>query len=66
VDNRWVAALVAAVFFVLAFLILFQQEVTFGVWFQLRDLHHETFALAFAALGLGILIGTIITENNHK
>jgi hypothetical protein len=66
VDNRWVAFLVAAVFFVLAFLILFQQEVTFGVWFQLRDLHHETFALAFAALGLGILIGTIITENNHK
>jgi hypothetical protein len=66
VDNRWVAVLVAAVFFVLAFLILFQQEVTFGVWFQLRDLHHETFALAFAALGLGILIGTIITENNQK
>jgi hypothetical protein len=66
VDNRWVAALVAAVFFVLAFLILFQQEVTFGVWFQLRDLHHETFALAFAALGLGILIGAIITENNQK
>jgi hypothetical protein len=66
VDNRWVAFLVAAVFFVLAFLILFQQEVTFGVWFQLRDLHHETFALAFAALGLGILIGAIITENNHK
>jgi hypothetical protein len=66
VDNRWVAVLVAAVFFVLAFLILFQQEVTFGVWFQLRDLHHETFALAFAALGLGILIGAIITENNQK
>jgi hypothetical protein len=66
VDNRWVAFLVAAVFFVLAFLILFQQEVTFGVWFQLRDLHHETFALAFAALGLGILIGAIITENNQK
>jgi hypothetical protein len=65
-NNRWIAVLVAVVFFVLAFLILFQQKVTFGVWFQISDLHHETFALASVALGLGVLIGSIITENSGK
>ena len=65
-SNRWVVVLVAAVFFVAAFLILFQQEVTFGVWFQLEDIHHETFALASLALGLGVLIGSAITETDKK
>ena len=65
-DNRWVAVLVAAAFFVLAFLILYQQKVTFGVWFQIGDLHHENFALASVALGLGVLIGAAITSNNQK
>ena len=65
-DNRWVAVLVAAVFFVLAFLILYQQKITFGVRFQINDLHHETFALASVALGIGVLIGSIITENKEK
>ncbi len=65
VNNRWVAVLVASVFFVLAFLILLEQQVSFGVWFQMRDLHHETFALSFAALGLGVLIGAAITETKN-
>ncbi len=65
-SNRWIAVLIAVVFFVLAFLILFQQKVSFGVWFQISDLHHETFALASVALGLGVLIGSIITENSGK
>ena len=65
-NNRWVAVLVAAVFFVLAFLILYQQKVTFGVWFQISDLHHETFALSSVALGIGVLIGSIVTENKEK
>jgi hypothetical protein len=65
-SNRWVAVLVAAVFFVFAFLILYQQKITFGFWFQIGDLHHETFALASVALGLGILIGSAITETNKK
>jgi uncharacterized protein YacL len=66
VNNRWVAVLVAVMFFVLAFLIQYQQKVTFGVWFQISDLHHETFALASVALGIGVLIGSIITENNEN
>ncbi|HSV48775.1 MAG TPA: hypothetical protein VLH35_00540 [Candidatus Acidoferrales bacterium] len=61
-SNRWVAALVAAVFFGLAFLILLHQEITFGLWFQLEDLHHETFAIAAVAMGLGVLIGSAITR----
>jgi hypothetical protein len=65
-DNRWVAVLVGAVFFVAAFLILFQQKITFGQWFQVTDLHHETFAIASAALGIGIIIGALISENDHK
>lgn len=65
-SNRWVAVLVAAVFFVFAFLILYQQEVTFGVWFQLSDLHHETFALASLALGIGVLIGASIVGSGEK
>ena len=65
-SNRWVAVLVAVVFFVLAFLILYQQEVTFGVWFQLSDLHHETFALTSLALGIGVLIGASIVGSGEK
>jgi hypothetical protein len=66
VDNRWVAVLVAAVFFVAAFLILYEQKVSFGLWFQVSDLHHETFAVAFAALGVGIIIGAVLTGDDQK
>jgi hypothetical protein len=58
--NRWVALLVAAVFFAVAFLILYQQEATIGVWFQPEQLHHETFAITSIALGIGVLIGWMI------
>jgi len=54
------------VFFVLAFLILFEQKITFGVWFQVIGLHHETFALTSVALGLGLLVGAAITESKGK
>ena len=62
VFKRWVPVLIALVFFVLAFLIQFQQKLTFGIWFQMGDLHHETFAIASVALGLGVLIGAVMTE----
>jgi hypothetical protein len=64
--NWWVTALIAVVFFVFAFLILLQQKETFGIWFQIGDLHHETFAIASVALGLGIIIGSIVSLSNHK
>ena len=58
--------LVAAVLFVVAFLILYQQEVTFGAWFQIDDLHHETFALAAAAVGVGVLVGASIVASDKS
>ncbi len=64
--KHWVAVLVAVVFFVLAFLILLQQQIMIDVWFQTNDLHHETFAISAVALGLGVLIGSAITETGKK
>jgi len=60
--NRWVAVLIAIVFVVLAFLILYHQKITFGLWFQPEDLHHETFAIASIAIALGVMIGSAITK----
>ncbi|MCW4029602.1 MAG: hypothetical protein NWE92_08145 [Candidatus Bathyarchaeota archaeon] len=65
-SNRWVAVLVAVVFFAVAFLILYQQKVTFGVWFQLGDIHHETFAIASVALAVGVLVGAAITQTSRR
>jgi hypothetical protein len=58
--------LIAAVFFTVAFVILLQQKLTFGLWFQLGDLHHETFAIAAVAFGLGVLVASAITENSKS
>ena len=58
--------LIAAVFFALAFLILLQQKLTFGLWFQIGDLHHETFAIAAVAVGLGVLVGSAITVTHRN
>jgi len=65
-SNRWVVVFVAAVFFVLAFLALLQQEVTWGVWFELKDLHHETIAVDLIIFGMGVLVGSIITQTNKN
>jgi len=63
VNNRWVAVLVAAFFFAAAVLILYEQKLSFGLWFQVSDLHHETFAIASAALGVGIIIGALLSDD---
>lgn len=55
----------ASLFFLVAFLILFEQYVSFGVWFQVEDLHHETFALMLLALGVGVLIGSSIVARGN-
>lgn len=64
-SNRWVAVLIAAFFFAFAFLIQLQQKLTFGLWFQISDLHHETFAIAAALFGLGVLVGSAITKSSE-
>jgi hypothetical protein len=61
---KWfVIGIVATFCFFLSFLILYHQKLTFGTWFQVNQvLHHETFAIAFSFLGIGILIGTGIAS----
>lgn len=55
--------LIAVFFFMFAFLIQLHQKLTFGLWFQISDLHHETFAIAAVAMGVGVLVGSAITKS---
>jgi hypothetical protein len=60
---NWVfVLLVALVFFLASFLILLDQYLRIGVWFQIGDIHHETFAIAAFAAAIGILIGAVIKK----
>jgi hypothetical protein len=60
---NWIAVFLTSLFFVGAsFLILYDQYVKIGVWFQIADLHHETFAIAAFAVAIGILIGASIKK----
>jgi hypothetical protein len=65
-DRQWVVAAFVALFFVLGFLISLDQYIMIGVWFQIEDIHHETFMLSSLAMGLGILIGAIIRGGKEK
>ncbi len=58
---NWIITLLAVLFFfAVGFLILYDNYTRVGIWFQLSDLHHETFAMFSFALAVGILIGAII------
>jgi hypothetical protein len=60
---NWIAILLTALFFFGAsFLILYDQYMKIGIWFQFTDLHHETFAIASFAIAIGILIGAVIKK----
>jgi hypothetical protein len=50
--------------FLTGFLILLHQYIFYGVWFEIADIHHETFAIAFFSFGLGILLG--VTKKTGK
>jgi hypothetical protein len=45
---------------------VFEKYLRIGVWFQLSDLHHESFALLFFALAIGILIGSFIPRKRTR
>jgi len=64
--GKWVAVSLAILSFVAAFLILYQQYVTFGEFFQLEDVHHESFAMSTVSLGIGILVGVKLSSSNKK
>ena len=60
---NWVLGL-ASLF--LAVLIGLQQYMSIGQFIQLRDaLHHEFFMAFFGALGIGVLIGTLLNKKNN-
>jgi hypothetical protein len=60
---NWIVMLLTVLFFLVAgFLILYDQYTQIGVWFQLSDLHHETFALSFFSLAVGFLMGAVMKK----
>lgn len=56
-DKKSITVFLSMLFFVIGFLILFEQYLSNGIWFQRKDIHHETFALSLFTLAIGLLIG---------
>jgi hypothetical protein len=48
--------IVVVTLFALAFLVSFHQFYYWQTWFDVGDIHHETFVVAFICLALGILL----------
>lgn len=47
----------AYLFFILAFLIALHQALVYDVWFEMADLHHETWIVGSICLAVGVLMG---------
>jgi len=63
-SSKWIATL-SMLFLILGFLVLFEQYLNFGVWFEIDDVHHETFALSLFTLAIGMLTGSIFCKNKN-
>ena len=61
--GKWKATSFAILFFAVGFIILLDQYVKIGIWFQIGDIHHETLALFSFALAIGIIIGLLLARN---
>jgi len=57
-NKHLIATVFVAFFLIVGIIILLEQYLSYGVWFQVKDVHHETFAIASFALAVGILIGS--------
>ena len=64
-SRKLLAYALAILSFVAAFLILYQQYITYGVFFQIEDIHHETLALFAVALGIGIIVGVAVISKKR-
>ena len=64
--KKWMAVALALLFLTAGFLVLYQQYVSFGVFFEIEDIHHETFAIGFFALAIGTIIGVSIAGTKEK
>lgn len=60
--NWLILLLTMSFLFVIGFLMLYDQYTATGVWFQISDLHHETFSLMSFTLGFGMLLGSVIVS----
>ena len=60
--REWVLILLFTFFLVTGFLTLLDQYLSYGIWFQIKDIHHETFALTSFALAIGILVGYLTSR----
>jgi len=45
-----------------AFLIGLHQYFLYGIWFELGDMHHETFIVGVVCIILGLIIGDRMTR----
>ena len=64
--KKWTAVALALLFLTAGFLVLYQQYVSFGVFFEIEDIHHETFAIGFFALAIGTIIGIRMPRTKQK
>ncbi len=62
-NRKRIIVVLGLLFFILAFLIILDHYRLTGIWFQLEDVHHETFVLSAVSVGIGILLGAIIRGN---
>ena len=60
------AFLLIGILFIFTFFILLDHYFLTGVWFEIDDIHHETFVLSTAALGVGVLIGGILSDSKNN
>ena len=51
-----------ALFVIIGLIILVEQNLNYGIFFELDDIHHETFAIASFTLAIGFLIGSKLTK----
>ncbi|GAG97839.1 unnamed protein product [marine sediment metagenome] len=63
--KHLIAVFLTAFFFVIGIIILLDQYLNIGVWFQFKDIHHETFAISSFALAIGIILGSTIPKNRN-
>ena len=59
------SSILVGFFFIVGVLILLEQYLNYGVWFELDDIHHETFALSSFALVIGIIIGHFVSKEKN-
>jgi hypothetical protein len=61
-----ITVLLTGFFFLIGFLVLLDQFLKIGVWFQIRDIHHETLALTAFALAIGISLGSFLRGEGNQ